>query len=176
MASISQPPQPTTSTRPIKPIMLEVGEKRFKTYLSTLTQSRTLGSQHSSRWTQDQQEDGGSYFIDVDPDIFEHILRYLRHSILPIFYDNAKGHNHALYAAVPEQARYLGITGKLEAWIAEKQYLDAIRVDRKGSLVDGVTGVDETTLTDVDIEYHPTWTNENVYLCPRRVPEHMGKK
>jgi hypothetical protein len=38
-------------------------------------------------------EADGSYFIDGDVALFEPILRYLRRGVLPLFYDNAKGHD-----------------------------------------------------------------------------------
>lgn len=50
----------------------------------------------------------GSYLIDADGDIFQHVLR-LRHGTMPIFYNDVKGHEYALYAAVLEQARYFGV-------------------------------------------------------------------
>lgn len=43
----------------------------------------------SGRW--DHERADGSFFIDADPELFEHVLRYLRHSVLPIFYVSAKG-------------------------------------------------------------------------------------
>jgi hypothetical protein len=48
----------------------------------------------SGRW--DNARVDGSYFIDSEPQIYEHIMRYLRRGVYPIFYDNVKGHNHAL--------------------------------------------------------------------------------
>ena len=33
----------------------------------------------------------------------------------------------------------------------------------------------ETTSTDVDIEYHPSWRTEKIYICPRGIPSHRGK-
>jgi hypothetical protein len=45
-----------------------------------------------SRIWGDDQEDG-SYFIETDANLFEHILRYLRTGVLPVFYDRLSGHD-----------------------------------------------------------------------------------
>jgi len=42
--------------------------------------------------------------------------------VLPIFYDNAKGHNHALYLALWEEAKYFQIS-RLEHWLKSKRLL-----------------------------------------------------
>lgn len=47
----------------------------------------------------DKQLDG-SYFVESDDHIFEHILRYLRTGILPVFYDKTTGHDFQLYQAL----------------------------------------------------------------------------
>jgi len=59
-------------------ITLQVGERRFTTSTSTLNGSSSLAAMLSKRWDQPPQADG-SYFIDADGDMFEYILRYLRH-------------------------------------------------------------------------------------------------
>jgi hypothetical protein len=45
----------------------------------------------SGKWG-DKQEDS-SYFIETDANLFEHILRYLRTGVLPVFYDRLAGHD-----------------------------------------------------------------------------------
>lgn len=58
-------------------ITLQVGERRFITTAETMTQeSAFFAALFSGR--RDNAEADGSYFIDADPDLFEHILRYLR--------------------------------------------------------------------------------------------------
>jgi hypothetical protein len=49
----------------------------------------------SGRWNTARED--GSYFVDADPDLFVHILRYLRRRVLPVFYNLQKGHDYALY-------------------------------------------------------------------------------
>jgi hypothetical protein len=79
---------PVTSTN--RRVTLQVGERRFVTTLQTLEKSGGFASL-SRRWVNRQEEN--SYFVDADPTIFEHILRYLRRGVLVIFYDKAKGHD-----------------------------------------------------------------------------------
>lgn len=62
-------------------ITLQVGERRFVTYPSTLAaESSYFTSLLSDRWRRD-----GTYFIDADGDLFTYILRYLRSGVLPVF-------------------------------------------------------------------------------------------
>ena len=76
-------------------ITVQVGERRFVATSETLTQkSGFFSSLLSGRWN--NMEADGSYFIDGDVALFEHILRYLRRGVLPLFYDNAKGHDLCL--------------------------------------------------------------------------------
>jgi hypothetical protein len=66
-------------------------------------------------------------FVDLADDIFSHILQYLRTGILPVFYDQAKGHDYALYYKLLHAARHLEIT-RLARWIDNKKYHDAVKV------------------------------------------------
>lgn len=73
-------------------ITLQVGERRFITTRDTLVgESGFFTSLLARRW--DNAQEDGSYFIDADPDLFYHVLRYLHRGILLIFYDKAKGHD-----------------------------------------------------------------------------------
>jgi hypothetical protein len=106
-------------------ITLQVGERRFVTTAETMTQeSAFFAILFSGRW--DNKQADGSYFIDADPQLFEHILRYLRRGVRPIFYDNVKGHDHALYFALLKEAQYFQIP-KLESWLRGRNYLQAVR-------------------------------------------------
>ena len=79
----------------------------------------------SGNWG-DKQEDG-SYFIETDAEIFEHILRYLRTGVLPVFYDRANGHDFALYQALLGEAKYF-IIERLEKWLHERKYLEVVEI------------------------------------------------
>lgn len=63
-------------------IRLQVGERHFTTTKDTLTEeSAFFAALLSSRW--DKALDYGSSFIDADPALLEHIMRYLRRESFP---------------------------------------------------------------------------------------------
>ena len=90
-----------------------------------LGQSFYFKNLFSGKWG-DKQEDG-SYFIETDADIFEHVLRYLRTGVLPVFYDRVKGHDFPLYQALLDEAMYFAID-RLQRWLCERKYLDAVKI------------------------------------------------
>lgn len=153
-------------------IILQVGERRFTTTKETLiNESGFFSSLLSERWDNSQAD--GSYFIDADATVFEHVLRYLRHQVLPIFYDNAKGHDHALYLLLLEQATYFQID-RLETWLKSQSYLQAVKVTTTAERLEGKYEINETTGTDISLEYHPAWETVRVYICPRGIAVHRG--
>lgn len=116
----------------------------------------------SGRW--DNALADGSYFIDADPTLFEHILRYPRRGVLPMFYDIDKGHDHMLYLALLEEARYFQIS-RLQEWLENKRYLYALSVECSVDEVEG-TPCTTTLSTDMGLEYYPRWGTKKVYVCP----------
>lgn len=163
-----QDPLITTTDRRVT---LQIGERRFVTTLQTLEESGFFASLLSGRW--DNAEEDGSYFVDADPTLFEHILRYLRRGVLPIFYDKAKGHDYGMYLALLEEAKYFDIT-RLVDWVENKQYLHAIKTKVSGKEVEGTDQLCATRETDVDVRWHPTWGTRKVYICPRGIYVHRG--
>jgi BTB/POZ domain-containing protein KCTD9 len=161
-------PAPAVET----PITLQIGERRFVTTHDTLTQeSGFFASLLSGRWDNTQAD--GSYFIDADADLFVHILHYLRRGVLPIFYDASRGHDHALYLALLVEARYFQIP-RLEAWLKEERYLQAIKLDYSAEAFQGVYTIAETSKTGAEIQHHPQWHTRKVYVCPCGVMVHRG--
>ena len=115
----------------------------------------------------------GTYFIDADGDVFQHVLRHLRHETMPIFYDDVKGHEHALYAAVLEQARYFGVE-PLRKWLEGQTYLQAVKVVVSMRVLMDVEEVSGSTGSNVKIEHHVTRKTRKVYVCPRGIGRHRG--
>lgn len=153
-------------------ITLQVGERRFVTTLQTLVpESNFFASLLSGRW--DDARTDGSYFIDADPTLFEHILRYLRRRVLPIFYDISKGHDHALYLALLEDARYFQIA-RLQEWLENKRYLNALSVECSIEEDEG-TPCRTTLSMDTSVKYYPEWGTKKVYVCPRGIYVHRGQ-
>ena len=179
MSTISRSPSPNAGVLiPSAPtdnkiITLQVGDKHFTTRSNTLTQNSHFFASLLSGNLGDKQADV-SYFIDSDPEIFNHILRYLRSGVFPIFYHKDTGHEYGTYVAMLEQAKFFGIE-KLQERIGKKDYLRAVRVERFAQVLDSVGYMFGTTNADTKIEYHPQWKTEKVYVCPRGIDVHKGK-
>ncbi|KAK3291962.1 BTB/POZ protein [Chaetomium fimeti] len=157
------------------PIHLQVGERRFTTARATLTEeSGFFAALLSGRWENALQD--GSYFIDADPNLFQHILAYLRRGVFPLF-DGAQGHDHHRYLALLEEARYFQIP-QLEAWLSNKHYMMAAQVTYKAEEYDedDPRWRTVTTAAGKTVEYHPQWATRKVYLCPRGIPEHRDNR
>ena len=121
------------STNPAKIIALEVGERKFKCNEDTLTaESEYFASQLSGTWTFYTQADGFA-FIDRDGDMFEHILRFMRTGIYPLFYKPKEGHDLVLYNRVLVEARYF-LVGKLVSWLESEMYYKAITIERTSAV------------------------------------------
>lgn len=94
---------------------------------------------------------------------------------MPIFYDSVKGHEYTLYFAVLEQARYFGVES-LQKWLEEQKYLQAVKIVRSASVLEGVEDVSASTGSNVKIEHYVTWKTRKVYVCPRAIVGHMGNR
>jgi hypothetical protein len=167
------PPFPPSNTK----ITLQVGERHFTTLASTLIDgSAYFASLLSGRWPDSQSSDG-SYFVDADPDLFEHILRFLRRGVLPIIYDKSRGFDHAFYQALREEAGYFGIK-PLREWAEERTYTRAVTIKYSVEEVSGegihVNGYNAVVNGNTERSYHPSWGTRKVYRCPRGISGHNG--
>jgi hypothetical protein len=148
-----------------------VGERRFVSTRQTLIEeSGYFASLLSGRWNSAQAD--GSYFVDADPNLFEHILRYLRRGVLPVFYEKLKGHDYAQYVALLEEAKYFQIS-RLEDWLEKKRYLHAFSMKHSAAKIEGLSDLYMDFGTDVDIEYYPMQGTKRSYVCPRGIIVHM---
>ncbi|QPH16129.1 hypothetical protein C2857_000691 [Epichloe festucae Fl1] len=153
-------------------IKLLVGERLFTTTEQTLVaESAYFTSLLSGRWA--STLDDGSYFIDSDPSLFEHILRYLRHSVCPIFYDQVRGHDFGLYLALQAEASYFGIP-RLHDWLKNKRYFEAIHLSYAIEMDEDYSSKNFTSNSGTAVEFYPTWDAQKVYVCPRGIPVHRG--
>ncbi|RYP73924.1 hypothetical protein DL771_003366 [Monosporascus sp. 5C6A] len=157
-------------------VTLQVGERRFTTFRDTLISESSYFKARLTRWN-DAEEDG-SYFIDADPGIFEHILAFLRGGSFPFFFDaGSQSFDYPKYLALADQARYFGIP-ELEEWITKQRYLDAIKIDMS-TMVIGEVGMmgrifESTSTADTRRDVSLSWDTKDVYICPRRIPVHRG--
>jgi BTB/POZ domain-containing protein KCTD9 len=153
-------------------ISLQVGERRFVTTAETLiSESGFFASLLSGRWDNIQKD--GSYFVDADGGLFEHVLRYLRRGVFPVFYDKIKGHHHHLYLALLEEAKYFQIR-QLEEWLEKKQYLYALKIRYSATDVEGTQDLQLSRSTNMDLEFYPEWGSKKMYICPRGIYVHRG--
>lgn len=165
-------PDPQSHTR----VYLQVGERMFITSSLTLTQgSPYFVAAFSSYWQNSQSSIDTPYWIDADPNVFVHVLRYLRDGALPIIYKKSHGFDYGFYSALQKQAAYFFIK-PLEKWIQEKCYLRAVVIHYSVAEMEGEhTDVADVTVEgNVEREYHSLWSNKNVYRCPRNISAHMG--
>lgn len=177
--STDAPDIPQTFTVPRAaevPIRLQVGERIFTTTKDTLVSgSAFFAALFSGRWNNSLPD--GSWFIDADPALFEHILRYLRRGVFPLFFDIKSGHDHHRYLSLLEEARYFQIS-RLEQWLIRKRYLDAVRVET--TLSQKWFGQEESFSfpyvmpAGATRECHLHVGTKNVYLCPRGIEHHRG--
>ncbi|KAJ3133745.1 hypothetical protein HDU90_005583 [Geranomyces variabilis] len=103
-------------------VKLNVGGREFLAGQSSLTIkspyfATLLGGDFSHQLVNDH------IFIDADPEMFGHILRYLRRLEYPLFY------NLALYAQLRVEAEFFGLE-RLEKWIRNKEFVSAVKVER----------------------------------------------
>ena len=150
-------------------VILKVDEKIFITTKATLVEeSAYFASRLSHRWPPVNRE----VKLDVDSAVFIHVLRYLRHGVLPIFYDQIRGFDHGLYSLVLAQADYLLIE-RLSTWIREKRYLLAVRKERSAkTYIDEVEDIKGSELANTECQYQLIWGKRQVYICPRGISIH----
>ncbi|KAG5914782.1 hypothetical protein E4U42_000304 [Claviceps africana] len=169
MNSLGEKMQSLTLDTPVK---LLVGERVFTTARNTLiSESTYFTSLLSGRWGEPQED--GAYFIDADPSLFEHILRFLRHNTFPLFYDQERGHDFGLYVALLGEAKYFGIS-RLQKWLEDKTYLQAIQVQQSMQVIEEWDDRNVTTNSDTSTVLRPTWHTKRVYVCPRGILVHRG--
>jgi hypothetical protein len=63
------------------------------------------------------------------------------------------GHNHVLYSALLEEARFFGID-RLEKWLSEKKYLEAVKIVHSVVETDNLNKLAITVNSNVEIVYH----------------------
>ncbi|KAK0666812.1 hypothetical protein QBC41DRAFT_325150 [Cercophora samala] len=120
------PPQYNEITHnTLEQVALDVNGHKFTTTINVLTAKSLLFKLLlQGNWKSSLQADN-SIFVDSDPEIFRHVLQYLRRGVFPLVYDQKKGHNYKLYADILAEAKHFGIP-KLECWLTDQLYLRCI--------------------------------------------------
>ncbi|MCJ1331979.1 hypothetical protein MMC10_008671 [Thelotrema lepadinum] len=89
--------------RPNEAISIQVGERRFETTKKTL--QPTAWEKIEPKLGFKTLSDGTKlYLLDMDGDVFGHILRWLRHGIIPAFVDANGDPDRAMYSVLHDQA------------------------------------------------------------------------
>ncbi|KAK0644652.1 hypothetical protein B0T16DRAFT_392964 [Cercophora newfieldiana] len=134
-------PPSTALTTSTSTIHLNVSGTPFTTTIGTLTsRSHFFAALFSGRWpiplapcpssSSDPDPDSDSdsaLFIDSDPTLFTHLLRYLRRGVFPLSYSHTRpgGHDLALYAALLPESEYFQCDA-LTLWLQDELYLKAV--------------------------------------------------
>ena len=92
---------------------LKVGERSFQVNPNTLRKAAFFREVLLEQKHYDPEAPWSDVFLDMDGDMFEHSLRYLRHGLLPEFIRNSWGDDHE-FQLFERQAETLGIDGLVE--------------------------------------------------------------
>ena len=158
-------------------VTLRIGTERFTVLKANLGGAEMLCNMVSGRWPSAKQKDG-TYIVDSDPELFKHILPFLRTDAYPLFWDQTKGHDFGLYAALQHEAYYLGAFNLAE-WLKAKKYLEVVDVNIKFEwhehVEDYCSEKDHERLpSNISTKYYITrWTREALE-CPRGIAAHTA--
>lgn len=152
-------------------IVLDVSGRKYVTQEITL-QASPYFRNLLARWEHcsDKQEDG-SYFIDADSDIFQHILDFMRRpSKYPLFWTKQTGFNYALYNKLEAEADYF-LLHDLRDWLREKHYLDAVKTIVEAMALSEYELADRHSqrryAADIEIQgFHGSYSGERRYRNP----------
>jgi hypothetical protein len=136
-------------------IILDIGGRKFKTETATLCADSGLFRHQLSDLYQWTPQADGSYFLDADPEIFEHVLRFMRRpSVFPLFYDAVRGFDYGLYSRLQAEADYFQVDS-LRDWIREKKYQLAVMVKTDTPVVSELAQLtQETNASNIAYERH----------------------
>jgi hypothetical protein len=156
---------------------LNIGGRKFQTQQSTLRSSSGLFRRQLSENYSWRAQADGSYFMDADPDLFAHLLRFMRRpAVFPLFYTKANGFDYDLYNRLEVEAEYFQID-ELCDWIREKKYLKAVVTQTHSARVHPLGDV---ALKNVPIHHdedrYVVPRTRKVYLCPRDIFVHRGDR
>ncbi|KAK7937450.1 uncharacterized protein PG986_014318 [Apiospora aurea] len=152
-----QPPRQTFCNKDI-PIPLQVGERRFTTWKSTLTQIIFFAGMLSGRW---ENYTDGVLFMDADGTVFKNILRYLRMGHFPLYFDfTAQSFDYAKYQTLLGEFR-----GALEVTRETKRFDDITPLKR---YLEELSKADDLVITS-------GWGTQKIHLCPRGWEQHRDR-
>ncbi|KAL9621093.1 MAG: hypothetical protein Q9160_004478 [Pyrenula sp. 1 TL-2023] len=152
-------------------ITLGVGGRLFNTSFDTLVQADYFKDRFSNGW---QPSEDGSFFVDADPEMFEHVLSYLRHLTPPLFFDGRSGHMHCMYVKLSFVARYFGVLGLVE-YLENRKYLQLIRISYETEIMSQAKGVKYLPKSDEMVDFIAICGVKAIHVCRAGRDEHRGK-
>ena len=118
-------------------IALQISDRTFVTTKSTLIHGMRDGSQYFkttfdfNNRSSNQSISGDNpvtptYYLDLDPEIFGHVLSYLRSGVMPLLWEKKNGFDYGAYAKLQRMAEFLQIK-RLTKWLKDKEYVKAVQ-------------------------------------------------
>jgi hypothetical protein len=153
-----------------KILTLDVGGRRFKVSIDILVaESRFFQYQFSDRFNWRPEPDG-SYFLDADPELFDHLIRFMRRSsTFPLFYTKDQGFDYNLYQRLQTKAEYFQID-KLHDWIKEKNYLNVVTIRTYKPRRRELDHIEQENIScNMNEDWHFVPRVRKTYVCPRKI-------
>ncbi|KAH6613941.1 hypothetical protein C7974DRAFT_321867, partial [Boeremia exigua] len=158
-------------------VTLDVAGRPFKVSADVLNaESGFFQRQLSTSFNWTPQRDG-TYFLDADPELFNHLLQFMRRpSVFPLFWSKDQGFDYDLYQRLQAEAKYFQID-RLHSWIEKKAYLNAITIHTYQPRTMELKDVKHDTMSGCMSEnWHYVPKVHKTYVCPRRIAVHYGNQ
>jgi hypothetical protein len=167
------------STEPERPtiITLDVSGRHFKVSSDILiAESGFFKRQLSAQYNWTPQRDG-TYFIDADPALFEHLLNFMRRpSVFPVFWSQDKGFDYNLYQRLQAEAEYFQMSS-LDKWIKEEKYLQAVTIRTYEPVTRDLDKVTQERIAgNMTKDWHYVPKVHKTSIRPRRIQCRYGKR
>lgn len=158
-------------------LTLDVAGRLFKVSTDILiAESGLFQRQLSARFNWTPQRDG-TYFLDADPQLFEHLLRFMRRpSVFPLFWSKNDGFDYDLYQRLETEAEYFQMEC-LYQWIKDKRYLGAVTIHANKPQTRDLKDIGPYTMSGTTSEdWHYVPRVRKTYICPRGISVHYGNR
>lgn len=160
-----------------KILTLDVGGRKFKVSADILiAESGLFQHQLSDRFNWKPEPDG-SYFLDADPELFNHLIGFMRRpSTFPLFWSKDQGFNYDLYQRLQAEAEYFQVH-VLHDWIEQQRYLDAVSIRTYQPRTRQLKDITREKITgNMSEDWHYVPRVRKTYICPRGIVVHYGNR
>lgn len=111
-------------------------------------------------------------FVDVDAEVFPHILQFLRCGRMPLLFDETtRKYDIKMYMRILDQAQFL-IIRDMEKWILRRRYKHVVTFKRRARIETGAWDSDGMGNDNLDtngttsLSMQTDWVEERHYPCP----------